>query len=133
MDQLLHDYHDREIVEWLRFGWPAGRLPMLSEPRKTFKNHKGATDHPAALKTYIEKEKSHDAVIGPFNHIPFSKNVGISPISTRPKKCSTDRRVIIDLSFLMGEGVNDGMQKDTYLGFAARLKFPKIYIEDIAD
>ena len=125
METLLQDYHDKEIMEGLRYGWPTGRLPTLRDPTKTFKNHKGATDHPEALKKYIDKEMSKGALMGPFSKIPFNTKVGISPISTRPKKQSEERRVIINLSFPHGEAVNDGMVKGNYLGFMAELTFPK--------
>ena len=130
LEELLQAYEDNEIVEWLRYGWPTGRLPTLEAPARNFKNHKGATDHPEALKKYIQKEIGKQAVIGPFNKIPFKQQVGISPISTRPKKGSTERRVIVDLSFPMGESVNDGMIKDNYMGKHVKLTFPRV--DDLA-
>ena len=30
-EQLLEDYDDKEVVEWMKFGWPSGRLPTLGE------------------------------------------------------------------------------------------------------
>ena len=63
--------------------------------------------------------------MGPYRNIPFSGPVGISPLSTRPKKGSTERRVILDLSFPIGGSVNDGIGKDNYLGMEAKLIFPK--------
>ena len=126
LEDLLQDYWDKEVVEWLKFGWPAGRLPTLPDPELATKNHKGATDHPEALITYITKEKDRKAVMGPFQNIPFSTKVGISPLSTRPKKNTQERRVILDLSFPIGKSVNDGMCKDEYLGFSAKLTFPKV-------
>ena len=126
LEQLLQDYEDKKVVQWMRYGWPSERLPMLGEPRKTFKNHKGATDYPQALNKYLAKEKSKGAIMGPFPVIPFISKVGISPISTRAKKNSNDRRVIIDLSFPIGEAVNDGMIKDNYLGQYVKLTFPGV-------
>ena len=125
LHNLLEGYHDREITEWMRYGWPIGRLPLMEDPQITFKNHKGATDHPEALVKYIEKESTYNAIIGPLDCIPFTQFVGISPLSTRPKKDSEERRIIIDLSFPPGSSVNDGIQKDNYLGFTAKLTFPK--------
>ena len=125
LSNLLVNYEDKEVVEWLKYGWPTGRLPTMQDPSKTFKNHKGATDHPQALKDYIHKEIEKGAVLGPFSTIPFEDKVGISPISTRPKKNSTERRVIIDLSYPQGSAVNDGMIKDNYMGLHAKLTFPK--------
>ena len=124
--ELLVEYEDREVVEWIRYGWPTGRLPTLPDPAISGTNHKGATDYPMALSKYIQKEQSHGAVMGPFQKIPFPKKVGIAPLSTRPKKESDDRRIILDLSFPPGQAVNDGISKDQYLGLAAKLTFPKV-------
>ena len=121
----LKDYHDKEIVEWLRYGWPMGRLPTLPPPSLSYQNHKGASDHPEQLRQYIQKETKYGAVMGPFSKIPFLGHIGISPLSTRPKKDTTDRRVILDLSFPIGGAVNDGIPKDTYMGFTAGITFPK--------
>ena len=100
--QLLVGYEDMEVVEWFRYEWPTGRLPTLKDPCKNTKNHKGASDYPQQLQQYISKEASHGAVMGPFSKIPFKARVGISPLSTRPKKGTDNRRVILDLSFPMG-------------------------------
>ena len=129
-ERLLDGYKDIDIIEWMRYGWPTGRLPTMPEPTKTFKNHKGATDHPRALKKYIQKELAKGAVIGPYKCIPFNSHVGISPISTREKKQSEDRRVILDLSFPPGQSVNDGMIKNNYLGETVHLTFPGV--DDLA-
>ena len=63
--------------------------------------------------------------MGPYQKIPFEGPIGISPLSTRPKKNSQERRVILDLSFPIGNAVNDGIPKDSYLGLKAQLTFPK--------
>ena len=125
-ETLLRNYHDREVVEWMKYGWPAGRLPSLPDPSASSKNHKGAVDYPEALTAYLKKEQKKGAVMGPFNRILFQTKVGISPLSTRPKGDSEERRVILDLSFPIGRSVNDGIQKDDYLGFQAKLTFPSV-------
>ena len=125
-EALLSDYKDKEVVEWMRYGWPSGSLPTLSSPVTTNRNHKGATEHPQALQKYIQKEQQHGAVMGPYRRIPFKANVGVSLLSTRPKKESGDRRIILDLSFPVGNSVNDGIWKDDYMGLPAKLTFPKV-------
>ena len=62
----------------------------------------------------------------PYDKIPFRSKIGISPLSTRPKKGTEDRRVILDLSFPVGDSVNDGIIKDQYMGMYAKLTFPKV-------
>ena len=124
--QELEDYEDKEVVEWMKYGWPTGRLPTLPDPTYCTKNHKGATEHAEALTQYIAKELAREAVMGPYTKLPFQNKTGISPLSTRPKKGSEDRRIILDLSFPIGQSVNDGIPKDSYLGFMAKLSFPKV-------
>ena len=124
--ELLEDYEDREVVEWLKYGWPSGRLPTMEDPTVNTKNHKGATEHPEALHKYIQKEQQHGVVMGPYKHIPFKNKLGISPLSTRPKKESAERRIILDLSFPPGASVNDGMIKDNYMELPAKLTFPRV-------
>ena len=124
--ELLQDYDDAEVVEWIRYRWPTGRLPTLPDPLICSQNHKGAIDYPKALDKYIEKESKHGAVMGPYNKVPFTGKVGISPLSTREKRDSQDRRIILDLSFPIGRSVNDGIMKDDYMGLPAKLSFPKV-------
>ena len=71
LKNFLKDYDDKQMVEWIRYGWPTGRLPTLPEPKKCNKNHKGAMGHPQALQKYIRKEVEHGAIMGPYNKIPF--------------------------------------------------------------
>ena len=124
-ETLLKDCHDNEVVEWIRYGWPTGWLPSLPAPQWATQNHKGATEYPCHLKAYIKKEQSYGAVMGPYKKVPFKDKTGISPLSTQPKKGSTDRRVTLDLSFPIGGAVNDGIAKDTYMGLPAKLTFPR--------
>ena len=124
-EELLGSYEDIEVVEWLSYGWPTGRLPTLPQPTWNYKNHKGAVEFPEQLQKYITKESKYGAIMGPFQKIPFHDNIGISPLSKRPKKGTMDHRIILDLSFPIGEAVSDGISKDTYLGFEAKLTFPK--------
>ena len=126
LEELLQEYEDKEVVEWIRYGWPTGCLPTLEDPDVCTKNHKGATEFPEALKAYVEKESGHGAVMGPYRKIPFQEKIGISPLSTRPKQDSNERRIILDLSFPIGRSVSDGIMKDNYLGFSAKLSFPKV-------
>ena len=93
-----------------------------SGPQKTIQEHQITPRH---SKKYIQKELSKRTVMGPYKNIPFDRWTGISPLSTRAKKESEDRRVMLDLSFPVGSSVIDGKGKDQYLGFSAKLTFPK--------
>ena len=52
--------------------------------------------------------------------------MAISPLSTRPKKDSTDRRIIMDCSWPIGSSLNDGIDKDVYMGNRIKLSYPTI-------
>ena len=58
LEQKLQGYEDLEVVEWMKFGWPSGRLPLMGSPAKTFKNHKGALDHPKSTPEVHSSGKS---------------------------------------------------------------------------
>ena len=65
--------------------------------------------------------------MGPFSQIPFKGNrVGVSPLSTRPKKSSADRRTIHMLSYPEGASVKDYTPKDTCLGKPIALEYPTV-------
>ena len=40
-EEMLQGYADIDIIEWLKYGWPTGRLPSLKDPARTFKTTKG--------------------------------------------------------------------------------------------
>jgi hypothetical protein len=90
------------------------------------RNHKGATNFSTDIHTYLRKEKSYHAVVGPFKANPFIEDMAISPLNSVPKKDSLERRVIVDLSFPEGLAVNDGISKDLYLGFKVSVHYPTV-------
>ena len=53
---------------------------------------KGQLNMAQALEAYIGKELRHGAVMGPYHKIPFKTKVGISPLSTRPKRNSQGKK-----------------------------------------
>ena len=127
LNSLLADYHDSDVVKYLQYGWPIERDPQV-ELKRGDRNHKGATEFPEQVDEYIDKEIQMGAIIGPFDSIPFNDNVqvGVSPISTRPKCESDKRRIILDCSWPVGWSLNDGIVKDSYLGECVNLKYPTI-------
>jgi hypothetical protein len=120
---MLIDYSDHEIVEFLEFGWPIGYVkPDL--PLTTVKNHRSALYFSEHTADYIQKELSYNALVGPFERNPFSVPLSTAPLSSVPKKDSTVRRTIMDLSFPLGTSVNDGIPNDTYMGDPFKLHYP---------
>ena len=62
----------------------------------------------------------------PFKFNPFNQPIGISPLNTRDKKDSTKKRIILDLSFLLGLAINKGIDKDKYLGVRINWRLPTV-------
>jgi len=124
--QLLHDYPDVLLCDFLEFGWPIG---YVSAPPKLFdvRTHKGALCYPNDVSAYLQSEIGCGRVSGPFASSPFeSRDLVLSPLNTVSKRDTTERRVIVDLSWPCGSSVNDGIPSDTYLGIPIRLTYPTV-------
>ena len=120
----LKDYSASYIVNFLNYGWPIG-YTATQLPVPHAQNHHSALAYPDAVQKYITTEIQHGAMLGPFSAPPFDY-CHISPLMTRPKKDSTDRRVIVDLSFPRGTSVNDGIPKEEYMGQCYKLQYPGV-------
>lgn len=126
-ENLLQDYHDKEVVEWMRFGWPTGYPLDAPEPVPHIINHKGALLYPNHIDEYFKTEIKAKATIGPFIGIVFQDRVTLNPLNSRPKRTSkSKRRIILDLSFPKGTSVNDHIPKDSYLGKKYKLTYPTV-------
>ena len=124
IENQLQDYHDKQVVELLKFGFPVDCQPTetdLGVPS----NHKGATEFNEQVQALVNKEVSLGGVIGLFEAPPF-ENPCFSPLNSVPKKDSQERRLILDLSYPSGFSINDGIHKDIYLGEWAKLKLSSL-------
>ena len=89
-------------------------------------NHKGAREFPREVDVYITQGIAAGHIIGPFPDSPFWQPVKISPLNSVEKKDSSERRIILDLSFPPNRAVNDGIDKNMYLGNSTELAFPTV-------
>ena len=123
----------------LEFGWPLGFqencVSQSGDKQKKLKNHAGARNFSKEVEKYIKKEVTYGAVLGPFTENPFEDRLYLSPLNSVPKSDSTERRVILDLSFPKGHSVNDGIDKNIYLGDHIELHYPNVdsFIEIIKE
>lgn len=120
----LQDYHDSNVVPFLRYGWPinytADKLPASSS------NHPSALSYSEHVDYYIATELELGAIAGPFIHNPLPRPLICSPLQTVPKRGSTKRRVVMDLSFPPSGSVNSGIPDNTYLDEHYKLRLPGI-------
>ena len=114
-EELLLDYHDAEVVQFLRYGWPGG-YTAAEPPHPTFTNHTSAVPHAQHVDKFVAHELEKGALAIPFTAPPFDTWTQISPLMTRPKSGSNAQRIIVDLSFPRGNSVNDGVPRNVFQG-----------------
>ncbi len=121
----LQGYPDSEIVDLLEFGAPIGIVDReVSNSR--CRNHNGAKSFPVEMQQYFDKEVQEGAMVGPFQVNPLTSMLNFSPLSSREKCDSVERRVIVDLSFPPGNSVNDSIPKNAYSGKSVKLTYPSV-------
>ena len=120
----LKDYWDQQLLQFLEYGFPLG-FNRSCKLGKYEWNHKSATDFQKDIQLYLKEEIEHGAIVGPFEKNPIP-NGHISPLMTHPKASSDNRRVIMDLGWPKGLSVNDGVDKNSYMGSDFKLTFPTI-------
>ena len=127
---MLVGYHDKKVVDYLEYGWPAD-YTASTPPITSDTNHTEDPVHMQSINTYVSTELSHGALLGPFSQPPFAPWSQNSPMMTRPKKNSVNRRVIVDLSWPKPGSVNAGIRKGFYQGRPTVYTLPNIM--DAAD
>ena len=125
LEQHLTDYQDTKLVDMLKFGFPIGRINNKGS-KQVPNNHLGARAFPAQMEKIVKKEIESGAAIGPFENSPFGNNTFYSPLNSVPKKGTDERRLILDLSYPIGNSINDSIDKDWYLGSCEKLTLPSI-------
>ena len=118
-----HIHGDHQLPDLLEFGFPAGHV-SLNQPVVGLTNHASALRNPGHVAAYLQKEKRLGAMSGPYTAEPFTEWFRNNPILTRPKRASTDLRVILDLSFPKGDSVNSGIPRGSLDGSSFKLRLP---------
>ena len=127
---LLVDYSDNIICEFLEFGFPLDFNTAVALATNERRNHKGAKEHPEYVSNYLKNETGKSRIAGPFTSNPLSVPIMVSPLNTVPKAGSDERRVIVDLSWPLETGsVNSGISKEYYLEQKIELHYASI--EDV--
>ena len=106
---VSHLISDKALPDMLAYGFPAGHAGPI--PTQGLTNHSSACKNPTQIDKFIHKESSLGALAGPFTSQPFIGWFRQNPMMTRPKRDSSELRVILDLSFPVGSGVNAGIDK----------------------
>ena len=116
-------YHDPGLPEMLQHGFPCGHLGR-QVPAVKLVNHASARRNPLHVEKYLTKELSHNTMVGSFSDVPFEPWFRNNPLMTRLKRESDELRVILDLSFPLGESINSGIARDNLDGSPFKLRLP---------
>ena len=113
--------NDQIVINGIQYGFPVQYMGPPRHDSAGTPNHASAAHH----RKYIEKETAYYALSGPYNTPPFSPWFTTSPLMTRDKTDSSERRVIVDLSYPDG-GVNMHIQPHMYQGAEVAHNLPTI-------
>lgn len=121
----LARHHSLEewLLPMLEYGFPL----QYSGPAPTnnhITNHTSVLEFPLHVSKYIRKELAEGALAGPYDHHPFPDAQYTNPIMSRPKGTSNDRRIIVDLAFPEGHGVNAHVVKNCVYGQPLQHELP---------
>ncbi len=119
------DYHDYRLVDLLEFGFPIGATGPIPVNHPC-KNHRGVLNFPSTIDKYIDIELRKGSIMGLFHSCPFSSKAVYSQLSTAEKKDSTDRCVVMDLSYPPRHFINDMIDPSEYLGTPSWLRYSKV-------
>ena len=123
--EYLEGYADENLVQFLEYGWPVG-FDRSSDLCSASTNHATAIQFSDHIQYYIDTELRYGALLGPFLGPPI-ESLHINPLMTRPKRDSTHRRVIVDLSFPHGLSVNDGVSALYYIDGPMTITLPSVH------
>ena len=130
LENKLQNYNDKDVIKFLKFGWPLNAINTDINTNVP-PNQKGAREYPEELKKYVEAEIKLGSIIGPFKYNPFGKFSRVSPLDTREKRDTDEKRVILNLSYpFSGGSVNESISKESYVDGPMNLTYPTI--DDLA-
>jgi len=127
---LLRHYDDKDICNFLEFGWPINHSSILQDNTDP-NNHGGVNGYLQQIDDYLIKEIDNGSVIGPFKVNPFGIKITVSPLNAVPKKDTQEPRVILDLSYPTDSSINSGVSVTNYLGEEVSTTYPRV--DDLVD
>ena len=119
----LLDYWDQQLPDLLEYGFPID-FDQNCALTSTYVNHTSALQNVDHVAKYLKEELQYEAIMGPFTQPPFP--IHVSPLMTRDKQESLQKRTIMDLSWPKGLSVNSGVDKDKYLDTPYTLTYPSV-------
>ena len=119
---LLKDYEDNEILQFIEFGFPIG-LSQDFELKSCIQNHSSSYEYFTYLDEFMMKEIAMRGITGPLAAPPFPATMA-SPLMTAVKKPGS-RRPVFDGSY-GDNSLNNNTPEKEYLGELCSFSFPTV-------
>ena len=123
---------DTELLDFLCFGFPLGYMGPTSHVDGNV-NHPSATKYPKHVDQFMKKELSEGCMLGPYDNPVFTPWLHCSPLMTRPKRESTSRRVITDMTHPNDCSINSYVIKNSVFGIQRQHSLPTVdhFVKDL--
>ena len=115
---------DPQLFDYLCFGFPLSINYDMFCHNSEIANHASATNFPQDVDIYIRTELQHNALAGPLKTMPFKPFHCFSLLS-HPKEGDSGR-IIVNLSYPLGNSVNSNILKNDYDGHKFQLSYPSV-------
>ena len=118
---------DQMFIDGIRYGFSLQYIggPIYNGVGQCGQPPFSASIPRSCTKLYRQRNKL-GALVGPFDELPFRPWCKVSPLMSRPKSGSDDRRIIVDLSLPDG-GVNADINKNVFEGMMVEHKLPTVH------
>ena len=121
---LLKNYDLKILGEYLQFGFPLNVDYDVFQFNEEVENHASALQRSEGVDKYFNVEVGKQAMVGPIEEVP-SEKLHVSPLMAHDKP-DGGVRVIVDLSWPLGQSVNSCVPTDVYDGIPFTLKYPTV-------
>ena len=118
-------YSDKRLVDFVKFGFPVGNT-SLPQPQSFTRNHSSARLFESEISKFVDSGIQDNSILGPLVGDEFEHTPHFSPLGSVEKKDTSERRIIMDLSFPAGNSINDLIPDKMYVGELSDLHFPSI-------
>ena len=124
-NHVLLDYDDEIVVEFFNYGWPINYKShqLQQSTQHTLPSALAFSDH---VRAYIKAELSFTTIAGPFQKNPLHQHPICFPLQTVPKRGSTKRQAVMDLSYPPSFSVDSGISSFAYLDSPFKLRLLEI-------
>lgn len=124
-EQNAFGFKDDRLVDFIKYGFPVGNT-RLPAPQGFTRNHSSARLFESEIDKFVKTGVEDYSIVGPLTGDEFECTPHFSPLGSVEKKDSSERRIIMDLSFPVGNSVNETIPDREYVGESSYVHYPSI-------